>query len=283
MIRFSRDPSFLIFRRIPGAFRRRLPINADLIHILPKTGRKQKGKGANTVFPLRKPAFSVPERGTGTGAGLLFRLPANALPAASGLFRPEGDAVFLAVCFRAAVRPADDDQVLRAGSESVRADFDDAVRDNQFLQRVAFREGAFPDLCDCGGDLNIGEGEAGAEGMLKAKTQEEMNEKIVRAFIDSGRVLGLLPIQSTNSTSTKMLSLRDYANDWLGRKRKLKETTRTTYKKYLVQYIMAILLVDVMNHCLFLHIAQCGNASRKLLTCMEQLHMCCVIATSHTL
>ena len=84
--------------------------------------------------------------------------------------------------------------------------------------------------------------------LLRAKNQEEMNIRIVQAFIDSGRLRDLLPLlQSTSSTSANMISLEDYANDWLSRKRKLKETTRTTYKKYLVQYIIPDLGKKMLN------------------------------------
>lgn len=74
--------------------------------------------------------------------------------------------------------------------------------------------------------------------MLKARNQDEMNEKIVLTFIESGRIREFLPpIQSVLSTSEKV-HLGDYANEWLNRKRKIKETTRATYKKYLIQYII---------------------------------------------
>ena len=74
--------------------------------------------------------------------------------------------------------------------------------------------------------------------MLKARNQDEMNEKIVLTFIESGRIREFLPpLQSSLSTSDNIL-LGEYANEWLNRKRKLKETTRVTYQKYLTQYII---------------------------------------------
>lgn len=77
--------------------------------------------------------------------------------------------------------------------------------------------------------------------MLSAKNQEEMNIKIVQAFIESGRIRELLPsLQSVLSASEGIL-LKDYAIQWLQRKRKLKETTRTFYEKHLNQYIIPAL------------------------------------------
>ena len=75
--------------------------------------------------------------------------------------------------------------------------------------------------------------------MLRASNQEEMNIKIVQSFIESGRIYEFLPtLTSTLSTSEKRILLKDYAPQWLSRKRKLKETTRTFYEKHLNQYII---------------------------------------------
>ena len=61
--------------------------------------------------------------------------------------------------------------------------------------------------------------------MLSAKNQDEMNVKIVQSFIDSGRIYELLPsLQYVPSASNNIL-LKEYAKQWLQRKRKLKETT----------------------------------------------------------
>ena len=73
--------------------------------------------------------------------------------------------------------------------------------------------------------------------MLRASSQEEMNEKIVQAFIDSGRIHDFLSPTSTFYQFKGNITLIDYANDWLTRKRKLKETTRVNYRKYLIGYI----------------------------------------------
>lgn len=77
--------------------------------------------------------------------------------------------------------------------------------------------------------------------MLKARNQDEMNAKIVQSLIESGRIREFLPpIQSVLSTS-ESIKLEDYANEWLNRKRKVKETTRVTYRKRLDTYIIPAL------------------------------------------
>lgn len=74
--------------------------------------------------------------------------------------------------------------------------------------------------------------------MLRARNQDEMNEKIVLAFVESGRIREYLPLNQPSLSTSENVRLKDYANEWLNRKRKLKETTRVTYKKYLTQYII---------------------------------------------
>ena len=74
--------------------------------------------------------------------------------------------------------------------------------------------------------------------MIKAKNQDEMNEKIVQAFIDSGRIREFIsPIQSILSASTN-IRFEDYAIEWLNRKRKVKKSTKVTYQKRLSHYII---------------------------------------------
>ncbi len=74
--------------------------------------------------------------------------------------------------------------------------------------------------------------------MLKARNQEEMNEKIVQTFIECGRIREFLPpIQSVLSTSEGVY-LKDYAIEWLNRKRKIKENTKVTYQKRLDNYVI---------------------------------------------
>ena len=74
--------------------------------------------------------------------------------------------------------------------------------------------------------------------MLKASNQEEMNEKIVMEFIKSGRICDYLPSIPSESHIDRTVILKDYANEWLSRKRKLKETTKVNYRKYLDGYII---------------------------------------------
>lgn len=73
---------------------------------------------------------------------------------------------------------------------------------------------------------------------LKAYSHEEMNEKIVFAYIQSGRIQEFLHSVSSLPPTSNCVLLSEYAQNWLNRKRKLKETTRTTYNKYLRQYII---------------------------------------------
>lgn len=69
---------------------------------------------------------------------------------------------------------------------------------------------------------------------LRANSQDEMNIKIVQAFIESGRIGNLYG----KTSEKKFPNLKDYSDDWLSRKRKLKETTRKNYRKYLDEYIL---------------------------------------------
>ncbi len=76
--------------------------------------------------------------------------------------------------------------------------------------------------------------------MIKANSQDEMNVKIVKAFIQSGRINDLLPAPYHIPTNIDIL-LKDYAYEWLQRKRRLKETTQIIYKTYLKDYIIPFL------------------------------------------
>ena len=76
---------------------------------------------------------------------------------------------------------------------------------------------------------------------LHANSQDEMNVKIVKAFVESGRILQICPyLQAENHSRSKIL-LKEYAMEWLSRKRRLKETTRTTYLKFLELFILPVL------------------------------------------
>lgn len=72
---------------------------------------------------------------------------------------------------------------------------------------------------------------------ISANSQDEMNIKIVKVFIDSGRINELLPplYQIPPHVDVRM---KEYAYEWLNRKRKLKETTRINYKTYIDNYII---------------------------------------------
>lgn len=66
--------------------------------------------------------------------------------------------------------------------------------------------------------------------MLNADSQDEMNLKIAQFMIETGRV---------NVKSVPLL--KDFAEEWMQRKRKLKPTTVVNYRKYLDEYIVPTL------------------------------------------
>ncbi len=74
--------------------------------------------------------------------------------------------------------------------------------------------------------------------MLRARNQEEMNEKIVQSFVESGRIRDFLPPCQLLPSTSDNIRLEDYAIEWLNRKRKVKESTKVTYQKRLYQYIV---------------------------------------------
>ena len=76
---------------------------------------------------------------------------------------------------------------------------------------------------------------------LIAYSQDEMNVKIVKAFVESGRIKEILPSFHFDSQTEKGISLKDYAFEWLKRKRKLKENTRVFYERHLNHYIIPTL------------------------------------------
>lgn len=81
---------------------------------------------------------------------------------------------------------------------------------------------------------------------LQANSQEEMNDKIVKTYIECGRIKEFLPesqapLQLPQNSPNEVPLLKDYALEWLQRKRKLKSTTKANYKKYLEDYILPVL------------------------------------------
>ena len=76
---------------------------------------------------------------------------------------------------------------------------------------------------------------------LKAYSQDEMNVKIVKEFVESGRIQEILPAYRFGALPTKTVLLKDYAVEWLKRKRKLKENTRVFYERHLKHYIIPTL------------------------------------------
>lgn len=69
---------------------------------------------------------------------------------------------------------------------------------------------------------------------LRADSQDEMNIKIAKTLIECGRLNCILNQEEEKTMQT----LEEYSKDWLGRKRKLKPTTRKNYQKYLDEYII---------------------------------------------
>ena len=76
---------------------------------------------------------------------------------------------------------------------------------------------------------------------LRAGSQDEMNDRIVQEYISSGRIKEFYAIPVEEKLPETAPLLKDYAIDWLKRKRKLKETTRANYQKYLREYILPVL------------------------------------------
>lgn len=72
---------------------------------------------------------------------------------------------------------------------------------------------------------------------ISANSQDEMNVKIVKTFIECGRINELLPPPYQIPPHVNVL-MKDYALEWLSRKRKIKETTRINYKTYIDNYII---------------------------------------------
>ncbi len=75
---------------------------------------------------------------------------------------------------------------------------------------------------------------------MKAYSQDEMNVKIVKAFVESGRIKEILPSLHFDNPE-KGIILKDYAFEWLKRKRMLKENTRVFYVRHLNHYIIPTL------------------------------------------
>lgn len=73
---------------------------------------------------------------------------------------------------------------------------------------------------------------------LRASSHDEMDVKIVQAFIDSGRIWELLPAMMSSAHTANKITVSEYAKQWLARKRKVKETTMVNYKLYINNYII---------------------------------------------
>ena len=77
---------------------------------------------------------------------------------------------------------------------------------------------------------------------VQGSSQEEINQRIVQAYIESGRIYEMLPGLAPSSEAQKGdVLLKEYAEKWLARKRKLKPNTVVRYKKNLKEYILPCL------------------------------------------
>lgn len=104
---------------------------------------------------------------------------------------------------------------------------------------------------------------------LKANSQDEMNVKIVKAFIESGRINEYLPAPYQLPIHMD-ITLKDYANEWLKRKRKLKKTSITIYRTYLDAYIIPTLgnkrMIDITPADVQAMLDKYKGLSKKTLT-----------------
>lgn len=77
---------------------------------------------------------------------------------------------------------------------------------------------------------------------IQGTSQEEINQKIVQAYIESGRIYELMPgLAAFTEPSKSGMLLEEYAEKWLSRKRKLKQNTVVRYRKNLKEYILPCL------------------------------------------
>lgn len=73
---------------------------------------------------------------------------------------------------------------------------------------------------------------------IQGKDQDEVNVKIVQAFIDSGRIWELMPKPETpQEQEEEKVVFRDYAEKWLTRKRKIKNNSLARYRRTLTERI----------------------------------------------
>lgn len=85
---------------------------------------------------------------------------------------------------------------------------------------------------------------------VQGADQEEVNLKIVKAFVDSGRIWEVMGKPDVvEKTEGSGIVFKEYAEKWLARKRKIKANTFVRYRKTLTEYILPCLgeklLVDI--------------------------------------
>ena len=95
---------------------------------------------------------------------------------------------------------------------------------------------------------------------LNADSQDEMNVKIVKTLLNSGRMYEILP----ELRPKPVVCLKEYAYQWLKRKRKLKQTTVVNYTKYLEEYIIPALGNKELNDISPLDVQEMLDTHKKL-------------------
>lgn len=66
---------------------------------------------------------------------------------------------------------------------------------------------------------------------VKGSCQDEVNDKIVKTYIESGRIWDFLP--RPKELTQEPVTIRVYSERWINRKRKVKLNTKVTYEKYI--------------------------------------------------
>ena len=72
---------------------------------------------------------------------------------------------------------------------------------------------------------------------IQGEDAEEVNVKVVKAFIDSGRIWEFMPKPEAPQEHQEQVILRDYAEKWLTRKRKIKSNSLARYRRMLTEHI----------------------------------------------
>lgn len=106
---------------------------------------------------------------------------------------------------------------------------------------------------------------------LRADSQDEMNMKIAKTLIECGR----LNCELHAEEEKPIPNVKEYSEDWLSRKRKLKPTTRKNYQKYLDEYIIptigSLSIVDIKPQNVQSILDKYAHLSHKTLKDMKSI------------